>query len=200
MRSNSLILAVILCAANAGCGTVWSNTGGTFWVNTVRNTVEAPIYGMDKCYISRRNYYLAQQAWHEVSRTHPGQPFSSDYGKGFIDGYADYLESGGNGQPPAVPPFCYRLSRYQTPQGYQAIEEWYAGFRAGATAAMASGLRQLFILPLSAPPINAVERNPATPAGPVTPSLGSESPPDLPVPRPVRPDDPAPPPEGEPPG
>jgi len=192
MRSNSLFLAVVLCLADAGCG--------TFWTNTVRNTEEAPIFGIDQCRISKRNYRLARQAWREVSGRHPGKHHSSDYGDGFVDGFADYLESGGNGQPPAVPPFRYRLSRYQTPEGYQAIEEWYAGFRVGAAAAQASGLRQLFILPLSAPPINAVERTPAAPADPWSRSVGSESPAELPAPRPVQPNGPAPAPEGEPPG
>jgi hypothetical protein len=163
-----------------------------FWEDTVRNLTEAPIYGINECRVSARNARLAREAWQAVARAHPESAWSADFGDGFQDGFADYLESGGNGQPPAVPPFRYRLARYQTPAGYRAIEDWYAGFRDGAAAAQSSGLREQFILPLSAPPINAVERRPGGPApaaaGAPAPAHGPPAPlPDLPPPRKAEP-------------
>jgi hypothetical protein len=191
MRPITLLAAVVLGVGGAGCG--------TFWENTCRNLREAPIYGLNECRVEARNARLARQAWDSLRRSHPEEAYSSDFGDGFQDGYADYLESGGSGQPPAVPPFRYRLARYQTPAGYRAIEDWYAGFRAGAAAAKDSGLRELFVLPLSAPPINAVETRPAPAPAliPVPPPAREELPPPRPVEPigPPRPKEPAPPPE-----
>jgi hypothetical protein len=175
MRPNTLLIAAIVCVANAGCG--------TFWENTCRNLTEAPIYGVNECRVSARNERLARQAWKAACRANAGEAYSTDFGEGFRDGFADYLEEGGNGQPPAVPPFRYRLARYQTPEGYRAIEDWYAGFRAGAEAAHDSGLREVFVLPLSAPPINAVQGRPG--AGGILPP--AEPAPDLPPPHVVEP-------------
>lgn len=53
---------------------------------------------------------------------------------------------------PAVPPESYRRKKYMTPEGMAAIEDWYAGFRHGAATAMASGLRNLVVLPVQCPP------------------------------------------------
>lgn len=53
---------------------------------------------------------------------------------------------------PAVPPEHYRRKKYMTPEGVAAIEDWYAGFRHGAATAMASGLRNLVVLPVQCPP------------------------------------------------
>jgi hypothetical protein len=169
-----LLWPIILCTASAGCG--------TFWQNTARNLTEAPIYGIDEFRITRRNHRLAREAWEQVSRDHAERPYSEDYGDGFIQGFADYLEYGRNAQPPAVPPFRYRLSCYQTPEGLRAIEDWYAGFQHGATTARASGLRELTVIPLSAPPINAVDTRPQAPS---PPSALLANPSELPPPRPL---------------
>jgi hypothetical protein len=53
---------------------------------------------------------------------------------------------------PPVPPNRYRRKEYMTPEGAAAIEEWYAGFRHGAATAMASGLRNLVVIPIQCPP------------------------------------------------
>jgi hypothetical protein len=169
-----LVWSIILGTASAGCG--------SFWQNTARNLTEAPIYGIDEFRITHRNHRLARDAWDETARAKPERAYSPDYADGFIVGYADYLEYGRNAKPPAVPPFRYRLSRYQTPEGLLAIEDWYAGFQHGATTCHASGLRELTVIPLSAPPINAIDNRPHTPSPrsdpPATPN-------ELPPPRPL---------------
>src|SRR5262245_28925346 len=53
---------------------------------------------------------------------------------------------------PPVPPNRYRRKRYMTPEGVAAVEDWYAGFRHGAATAMASGLRNLVVIPVQCPP------------------------------------------------
>jgi hypothetical protein len=139
-----------------------------------------------------RNCHLAEQAWDEVLRTHPGVVFSADYASGFKDGFADFLKSGGNGDAPALPPRHYWKAVYQTPEGREAVKDWFAGFRQGTSSAKASGLRQVVTVPSSLPP-------PVPPPGPEPGDMppGSEVPapqPEttLPMPRPVSPKDQAP--------
>jgi hypothetical protein len=95
------------------------------------------------------NKLLAQRAWEEIVYSDPTQDFSIDYARGFKYGYADFLEYGVAGSPPPVPPRYYWKARNETPEGIRAMEEWYAGFQHGTTAAQASGLRQWFVIPTS---------------------------------------------------
>lgn len=179
MRPKVLILALGLCLANMGCG--------TFFVDACRNLTEMPINGADDCLRSHRAQVFAQQAWQQYAECHLEQEYSEDYGDGFRSGYAYFLDVG-NDQPPAVPPYRYRLTCYQTPAGHHAIEEWYQGFHDGAQTAKMSGLRKLFIIPLSAPPINVLlETRPTSsqgaqgscqqPTTPTAPTPGDFTPP-----------------------
>lgn len=98
----------------------------------------------------RRDRQLANEVWSETCGCQPGQSYSDDYVHGWKDGFVDYLYRGGNGEPPPLPPARYRKFRYQTPQGYQAIEEWFAGYRAGATAARETNYRRWITGPVAA--------------------------------------------------
>jgi hypothetical protein len=126
-----------------------------FLTNTFRNLTQFPVYQTDNIRIRCRNRELANEAWKAWHKAHGEKKYSRDFAYGFEEGYWDYLEYGGSGNPPSIPPFCYRLMPYQNPQGIQAIEDWFAGFRVGAQAAMVSGLREQFVLPLSDIPITA---------------------------------------------
>jgi len=88
---------------------------------------------------------MAEAAWqHEfdaVANHH------DDYRKGFIDGYADYVQFGGNGEPPPLPPRCYWAK--ESPDGRQKAFDWFAGFRRGAAAAIQSRARELILVPSS---------------------------------------------------
>jgi hypothetical protein len=81
-----------------------------------------------------------------------GEPCSSDFGEGFLDGYTRYLNKGGTGIPRPVPPRCYWRLPYRTAEGRQAVEEYFAGYRAGAAAAIASGFRHVDTIASSLPP------------------------------------------------
>jgi len=72
---------------------------------------------------------------------------SSDYERGFVDGYADYLDMGGCGELPPVPSRHYWNDKYFTPQHHCEMAEWYAGFRDGVMAAWGSGQRQFETVP-----------------------------------------------------
>ena len=101
---------------------------------------------------------------------------------------------------PAVPPPKYRRAKAMSPQGLRAAEEWFMGFRHGSNTAMASGLRQLVVVPVFDRPNTLgstnVIPNPNTLMGsgqadpnqmlpPPTPKDGEQ----LPPPRPVAPGD-----------
>src|ERR1019366_8895716 len=88
------------------------------------------------------------------------QAFPKDYAKGFKDGFVDYLQFGGSGQPPYVPPKQYWGPRYRTPAGYQSMEDWYARFRHGAATAHQSAYPQFVRLP-SAHTTEPMEEMPA---------------------------------------
>ena len=169
MRTRWILAILVVCAVSGGCS--------GFVRSIERNFTELPIQAFDECRMKLRNHRRAEEAWRLLADG-AHQEYSCDFADGFIAGYADYLNNGGNGDPPAVPPFCYRTVKYQTPEGVEAINQWYDGWRHGTLMAKASGLRELEVIPLSAPPINAVERNYDQPiALPPTPEQ-------LPLPRP----------------
>src|SRR5262249_42098418 len=59
----------------------------------------------------------------------------------------EYLLGGGTGEPPPVPQRHYWNGRYQTPEGQQAIDQWFAGCRQGASAGQENMQRQLVTIP-----------------------------------------------------
>ena len=77
------------------------------------------------------------------------EPFTVDHKLGFVDGFVDYLEAGGMGHPPPLPPRRYWKAKYQTPDGYRATEDWFRGYHHGTMSARASGYRQLVTVPVS---------------------------------------------------
>ncbi len=135
---------------------------------------------VESCAERRRNAQWADEAWAAVQRC-AGPGLSEDYARGFKNGFADYLYCG-RGEPPPLPPEHYRGLKYQTPQGYRTIEEWFAGYRHGAAAAAQSGRRELVTGPSSL-------RQPVVLAGPAQQAVAGQAAP-APVPAPV----PAPPP------
>ena len=77
------------------------------------------------------------------------EPFSVDYQLGFIDGFVDFLEAGGTGNPSPLPPRRYWKAKYQNPVGYQCTQDWFLGFQHGARAAQSSNYRLFVTVPLS---------------------------------------------------
>jgi hypothetical protein len=115
----------------------------------------------------QRNYQWAEQAWAESCAADGATARSEDYAAGFKDGFAEYLFRGGNGEPPLVAPLRYRGFRYQTPEGYQAIDDWFAGYRHGASAAKKSGAREWITGPSSLRAgVSGAQPPAATPASP----------------------------------
>lgn len=98
-----------------------------------------------------RNRHLAKAVWKDLRKYNCEREFSKDYARGFTDGFADYLDAGGTGQPPPVPPRCYWKIQYQTPEGARAMDDWFAGFRHGALTAQESGYREQIVIPPQPP-------------------------------------------------
>jgi len=128
-------------------------------------------------------HVLAENAWEEVREANPDKEYSVDYARGFEAGYSSFLEKGGHGNPPPVPPSCYWLAEYKTPDGYRAIGDWFAGYQHGASVAQASGLRPYVTVPTSLAQTDSSHSIPL-PAN-NGPEGSTTNPDDLPIPRKV---------------
>ena len=182
MRPSLAVFGLALGLLSGGCSLV--ENGARVAADKVRDSI-------DDCAERRRDRSWAEQAWEQARKEDPGGRCSTDYADGFKDGFADYLYRGGDGEPPPLPPNRYRALRYQTPLGYQAIEDWFDGFRRGALEAKQGGYRQWVTGPSSLrsaalPPPAAPGPAPAPVAAPliIPPPPAAE---ELPPPRPAPP-------------
>jgi len=137
------VALVALCTSCTGCALV-DDAGRNFLL-----ALKTPI---EQHREMTRNREWAEAAWSaEYSREHESEP-SVDFADGFKQGFADYLYRGGDGEPPLVAPLRYRKVSYQTPEGYQAIQDWFAGYRRGTAVARDSGARKFVTGPSSLQP------------------------------------------------
>src|SRR4051812_6564372 len=97
------VLLLLALGVAGGCS---SFAGGS-----LRNLTEGPGPGLDDVASCSRDQEEAEEAWQGERRAGRGR-YSRDQGGGFVAGYADSLDAGGSGDPPAVPPFRYRLECY----------------------------------------------------------------------------------------
>ncbi len=139
----TIALVVSFCTGVllSGC-TVAHNAADTLVVEPIH----FPNY-LEKCLVRTRTEKLADDAWQEL--TAHGDEHSKDFHRGFRTGFSDYLQFGGKGEPPPVPPRFYWDET--SPAGRQASQDWFAGFRRGASMAKATGYRELILVPASGP-------------------------------------------------
>jgi hypothetical protein len=143
MASAKKTIPLLLAAVVTGCSGVVPDAARTLVFEPLRFHPEANRHRERKWY--RR---LADSALHEALGASDGA-LSRDYARGFKEGYVDYLESGGDGEPPAVPPRDYWGHKTPWWDRQAAAAEWFEGFRDGAAAAMASGYREQILVPSS---------------------------------------------------
>ncbi len=86
-----------------------------------------------------RNRMLASKAWHQRKHCYANRACQRDFKAGFMQGYIDVAE-GGNGCVPAVAPSEYLGWRYQSADGQQSINSWFAGYPLGAQVAQQEGV------------------------------------------------------------
>src|SRR5207302_357229 len=82
-----------------------------------RNITNEPVQACDNVSRTHQLRKEAKAAWQEVCEQFPRKCFTEEFRAGFIDGYVDYLDRGGNAQPPLVPPRRYTRNDYMTPEG-----------------------------------------------------------------------------------
>jgi hypothetical protein len=126
MRAMLALGVIGLGLLNVGCTMVGSAADHV--VYAAKETIED--------HLERARYrQWATAAWGKIAPTAPAVPSSGDYADGFQEGFVDYLDAGGTGEPPPLPPRRYQALRYQTAQGYEAIDAWFAGYRHGVAVA-----------------------------------------------------------------
>ena len=117
MRTRGILFIMAICAPPRVAPVI-----SAAWNATLRSCLFRRLTSSDRTF---RNQRRAVEAWRLLSEGSPKE-CSADFGDGFIAGYADYLNYGGTGDPPAVPPYRYRTVKYQTPEGLADINQWYA--------------------------------------------------------------------------
>lgn len=171
MRGLGSAFVLLLILLSTGCLANRPSRPSHYWHIAFRNLWEAPCRGLKNQFFKHQSYHDAHRAWLCVKSTHPETTFSWDYENGFIEGFVDYLEAGGNGEPPAIPPFRYRNAHHENLALLQATREWFDGFRHGSAVAKASGLRELHVVPVSDLPRVLTPQQPyAANPQPTTPS------------------------------
>jgi hypothetical protein len=138
MRPSCALWLLGLSMAGSGCALVEDSSRNLFVA------VSTPIEVHRE---KARNEKWAEAAWQTAVMRDGPQTHTEHYARGFKDGFAEYLFRGGDGEPPLVAPLRYRQIGYQNPQGYQDIQDWFAGYRHGATAARDSGARKWITSP-----------------------------------------------------
>src|SRR5262249_15080917 len=105
-----LLWLLALSAAPSGCS----------WIPyAVHNLAEAPLDVIDGACLRHRFQHQARDAWTQITRADPTHAFSRPYAHGFEEGFVEFLDGDGTGEPPAAPRWCYRTPRYLTPEGKQ---------------------------------------------------------------------------------
>lgn len=136
-----------MCAL-VGLAAATLSSGCTMYLTGASNLWNEPKYAFEDFQHARKARSLAKAAWDRRSRRVSA---SEDFARGYIDGYSDYLIAGRTTDPRPTPPKRYLKTTVHTPESLSAIEEYYAGFHAGAIDAEASGLRQLMVVPVVVP-------------------------------------------------
>jgi hypothetical protein len=134
MRNKLTLGLVGLCLGAPGCSFLEKVTHGAFCHDYVVETEECPIQQSEDCLMSNRHHPEAVTSWTAYREKHPAV-YSDDFAWGFKRGFAASLDGAGSTQSPPQPPQYYCQVKYETPQGYRAIEDWYSGYEQGVMAA-----------------------------------------------------------------
>ena len=88
------------------------------------------------------NRQIAMDFWLESWVASGDAAPEPEFVEGFVDGFADFLDHGGVGEAPPVPPKRFWSGDALNPEGRLIAQRYLDGFAIGATAARESGLRR----------------------------------------------------------
>jgi len=143
MRWRSVAIAGALWPAGTGCNIAH---------NAARNIINEPHVVWTQHGIKHDLRREARAVWETSRFDCPEHADSEAFRDGFIDGYVDFLDRGGNASLPAVPPAKYtRHKDYFTETGQCLVKEYFLGFKLGQEVAIATGRRQLLTVPVLLP-------------------------------------------------
>lgn len=152
MHRTAILFFAATSMVGGGCFSARPSAPDSFAALVSRNSVQQPLRVFDNNSFIHRTKRKAEEAWQVVvSQCGDRKVYSPAYGRGFRDGFIDYVDAGGNGEPPYLPPFAYRDDRHHDAASQVAIQDWYSGYRHGASVAMTSGLREENLIPLPGP-------------------------------------------------
>ncbi|MFO0825413.1 MAG: hypothetical protein U0792_20220 [Gemmataceae bacterium] len=188
MRWKTVALAGALAPSAIGCGLAQSTT---------RTVVNETCVGYTQHCVHHDLKKQAATVWKEIRCQYPRRAFTAEFHDGFVDGYVDYLDRGGNGSMPAAPPSKYtRHKKYYTENGQCLLKDYFLGFKYGQEIAIATGKRQFLTVPvllpdrppepprfMIEPPSDAATLTPPMPVP--TPPPGTSTPTPIPPPAPV---------------
>lgn len=142
---------VVKRLALAGCLAPALAGGCNIFYFAAKNAINEPIELCDQ--LSRTHHLRkeAKECWKEVRRQYPRKAFTAEFYDGFVDGYADYLDRGGDAVLPVVAPKKYSRNHYLTPEGHERIRDYFLGFKYGLDAALATGKRPFLTVPALLP-------------------------------------------------
>ncbi len=135
-RIRNVTSGLLTCLLLSGCS-VYESACQTLWREPSAFSTRK-----DDSRTRERYCQLANEAWFTMVKGNPEIARSGEFEQGFKDGFADYLYAGGTGEPPPVPPRRLWNLDYRTPQGHQAVDDWFAGFRRGAAKVREGGYRE----------------------------------------------------------
>jgi hypothetical protein len=145
MRWKSVAMAGTAWPVFAGCNIAYY---------TARNLTNEPLVVCTQVGIEHQLRSEARAVWQDVRGDYPRRAFTAEFHDGFVDGYVDYLDRGGNGSLPAVPPSKYsRHKKYFTEDGQCLVKDYFLGFKYGQEIAIATGKRQYLTVPVLLPQV-----------------------------------------------
>jgi len=128
-----------------------NSAGCSFFRYGAENVVNDPYNAAQDVAFRHRMRKFAREAWQEICKT-DGKRHSKAYIEGFEDGFVDFIDADGTGDPPGAAPAHLRRQLLHSENGQLIIEDWFAGFRHGVQVARASGLREKYVMPIPLPP------------------------------------------------
>lgn len=156
MRLRTALTMIGVSLLTPGCQLAWdATTNLAFETCLFTDTMTSKVH-----YCLRAN-----EAWKAYLSCHNGGDFSPDFEKGFKIGYKELLEGGGDTSAPPAPPMQYWKLKAQSVEGREASKQWSLGYKEGASAAKASGARDLIVVPFNkpTPPLPGHEGPPSGP-------------------------------------